>query len=235
MPAMTMPFDVKDTNELAGLAPGEAVSFRLIDAGTDAWIDHLRRIDTSNTNAPLASPQTRLARDVALLQPGDLLPEYHLTNQLGRPFTTAQFRGQALAITFLFTRCPYPTFCPRMASNFEEVQKKLLARSNAPTNWHLLTVSFDPQFDTPAVLAAYAQAHEYNPAHWTYATGDLVDITALGEQFGLQFWHDASGSISHNLRTAVINAAGRVQTILQGNEWSTDALVTAILEAARKP
>src|ERR1044071_1093230 len=121
---------------------------------------------------------------------GELLPEYHFTNQLGQPFSTAQFKGRALAITFLFTRCPFPTFCPRMVNQFAEAQQKLLAMSPEPANWHLLTISFDPEFDTPPVLKTYAQSHHYEPSRWTFATGELSDIEAFGEQFGLTFWPD---------------------------------------------
>jgi protein SCO1 len=232
MPAMTMPFEVKDTNELAGLEPGAPVSFRLTVTDREGWIDQVRKLGPPRTNGPPTTGPFRLVREVEPLKVGDMLPEYHLTNQFGTAFGTAQFKGQALAITWLFTRCPFPTFCPRTANDFAETQQKLLADSSGPTNWHLLTVSFDPAFDTPAVLAAYAQAYKYDPAHWTFATGALIDITALGEQFGLLFWHDETGSISHNLRTAVIGASGRVQRVFEGNQWTSTELTAEMLKAA---
>jgi protein SCO1/2 len=233
MPAMTMPFDVRDTNELAGLQAGDRVIFRLQATDTDAWIDHIRKIGPAlPTNQIPTTGEFRLVREAPRVEEGDLLPEYHLTNQFGQAFSTTQFNGQALALTFLFTRCPYPTFCPRMANNFEEAQQKLETLNGGPTNWHLLTVSFDPEFDTPAVLKTYAQFHKYDPAHSTFATGSLIDITALAEQLGLTFWHDENGSISHNLRTVVIGASGRVQKIFQGNEWTSAELVAEIVKAA---
>lgn len=241
MPGMTMPFDVRDTNLLTGLVPGERVEFRLVTTDTDAWIDQIRKLNTSVTNAGapdvISGPPTngpfRLVKEVEPLQVGEPFPEYHLTNQFGQAFSTRQYQGQALAITFLFTRCPYPTFCPRMANNFEEVQKQLLAMPGGPTNWQLLTVSFDPEFDKPAVLKAYAQSHEYEPGHWTFATGSLMDITALGDQVGLTFWHDETGIISHNLRTVVVDATGRVQQIFVGNQWTVGELVTEMLKAVK--
>ncbi len=228
MPGMTMPFDVKDTNELAGLAPGDAVSFRLTVTDTDGWIDQVRKLGTNS--APPPSPIT-VVKDLPLLKVGDALPEYHLTNQFGQAFSTTKFKGQATAITFLFTRCPFPTFCPRMANNFGEVQEKLLSLPNAPTNWQLLTVSFDPEFDTPDVLKAYAEAHHYNPERWTFATGSLSDITALGDQFGLAFWRDG-GSISHNLRTFVLDPSGRVRNVYEGNAWTSEELAGELSKAA---
>ena len=236
MPAMTMPFDVKDTNELAGLERGQRVTFRLIVADTEAWIDRVRRtgLPGISGSASPGQPTTRLARDVEPLSPGDLFPEYRLTNQLNQPFSTRDFQGQALAITFLFTRCPYPAFCPRMTAGFESAQQKLLALP-ALTNWQLLTVTFDPDYDTTQVLKQYAEAHQYDPRHWTFATGALIDITALGEQFGLAFWRDQpGGGINHNLRTAVIDASGRVQKIFEGNAWTGEELAAELRLAAGK-
>jgi len=230
MPAMTMPFEVRDTNELAGLEAGDPVTFRLLVTDTEGWIDRIRKTGPK-TNTPPTTGAFRRVRDVEPLNEGDPLPEYHFTNQFGRPFSTAQFKGQALAIEFLFTRCPFPTFCPFLANNFAEAQQKLLARTNAPANWQLLTISFDPEFDTPEVLRRYAEAHGGDPAHWTFATGDLMDITALGEQFSLAFWHE-DGGISHNLRAAVVDAAGRVQKIFAGNQWASDDLVAELELAA---
>ncbi len=233
MPGMTMPFDVKDTNELTGLAPEQPISFRLNVTETEGWVDKIK---------PLGPPQAAPAANVSSahpiratqpLQTGQPLPEYHLTNELGQPITTTQFKGQALAITFLFTRCPFPTFCPRLANDFEETQQKLLGLTNGPANWHLLTVSFDPEFDQPAVLKAYAEAHHYDPARWTFATGDLGDITSLGDLFGLAFWHDSTGSITHNMRTAVIDAHGNLQKVFEGKDWTSAELVAEIVKAAK--
>src|ERR1041385_6425204 len=233
MPAMTMTFEVKNTNELTGLQPGDAVSFRMLVTEDAGWIDTIRKINIATTNRPPTSGPFRLVREVPRLELGDTLPEYHLTNQFGRPISTTQFKGQALAITFLFTRCPFPTFCPLMANRFAEAQQKLLAMPNLSTNWHLLTVSFDPDFDKPEILKAYAERYKYAPAHSTYATGALIDVTALGEQVGLTFWKDDTGSISHNLRTVVFDRSGRLQKIFTGNQWSAEELVEELVKATK--
>jgi len=233
MPAMTMPFDVRDTNELAGLAPGDSIAFRMLVTDTDGWIDQIRKMAASTTNSPPITGPFRLVRDVEPLGIGDTLPEYHFTNQLGEVISTAQFKGGVLAITFLFTRCPFPTFCPLMSNHFAEAQKKLLEMPGAPKNWHLLTISFDPEFDKPSILKAYAERYKYDPTHWDFATGALIDITALSEQVGLNFWHDETGNISHNLRTVVINSSGRVHKIFSGNQWSSDELVQEMVKAAK--
>lgn len=232
MEAMTMPFEVKDTNELTGLAAGDAVAFRMIVTETDGWIDQIKKLNVPVTNAPPTTGPFRLVREVEPLSVGDLLPEYHFINQDGQRISTAQFKGKALAVTFLFTRCPFPTYCPQMSRNFSEVQKKLLAMTSAPTNWHLLTISFDPEFDKPAALKGYAANYGYDPEHWTFVTGELIDITAICEQFDLNFWHDENGLISHNLRTSIIDASGRVQKIYIGNQWTSDEVAQEIVKAA---
>jgi protein SCO1/2 len=231
MSAMTMPFDVKDTNELNNLEPGDPVSFRLIVANNYGWIDQIHKTG-ARTNVPAIDSPVSSGRNAEPLNEGDPFPEYHFTNQLGQAFSTTQFKGQALAITFLFTRCPFPNFCPLMANNFADAQKKLLAMPHAPTNWHLLTISFDPEFDSPTVLQKYAKTHGANPDRWTFATGALPDITAIGQQFGLTFWKEPAGIISHNLRTVVIDASGRVQKIFTGNSWEPEDLVAEMTKAS---
>lgn len=231
MEGMTMPFDVKDTNQLADLQPGDAVTFRLVATQNEDWIDQIHKTGAKTNVVSLGSP-FQIVRDAEPLNEGDLLPEYHFTNQLGQAISTAQYKGQALALEFLFTRCPYPQYCPLLASKFADVQKTLSAMPNAPTNWHLLTISFDPEFDTPAVLKNYAEAHNADPARWTFATGALPEVTAIGQRFGLVFWKEQAGIISHNMRTVVIDPAGRVQKIFQGNDWQPADLIAEMLKAA---
>src|SRR5687767_9541648 len=155
MEAMTMMFDVKNSNELAGLAPNDQIAFRMIVTENDGWIDQVKKIGVvaAPTNAPLPFRQVR---EVEPLKVGDLVPEYRFTNELGKAVSLSDFKGKAVALTFIFTRCPFPTFCPRMATNFKETYKLLKEKSGAPANWHLLALTIDPEFDTPAVLKDYA-------------------------------------------------------------------------------
>ncbi|HZL41780.1 MAG TPA: SCO family protein [Verrucomicrobiae bacterium] len=231
MSAMSMPFEVKDTNLLAGLEPGDPVYFRLVVTEAYGYIDAIQKTGPK-TNSPPTTGPFRLVRDVEPLKPGESLPEYHFTNELGRPFSTADYRGQALAVEFLFTRCPFPNFCPFMARTFQSAQTNLLGMAGSPTNWHLLTISFDPDFDTPEVLKGYAESHGYNSNRWTFATGELIDITAIGDQLGLSFWRDEAGSISHNLRVGVFDASGRLRKIFTGNQWTSQELADEMVKAA---
>lgn len=233
MDAMTMAFDVRDTNELAGLEAGDNIRFRMTVTDKDGWIDQIKKLDTPRPPPLPAAGGFRFVRDVDPLNPGDALPDYRFTNQLGQAMSFGQLRGQAMAFTFVFTRCPYPTFCPLMASNFRAVQEALLKMPNAPTNWQLFTISFDPEWDSPARLKAYAEGVHHDPRHWSFLTGDMADITAIAEQVGEVFARDADGpGISHNLRTVVVDARGRVQNILRENKWTPQELIAEILQAA---
>ncbi|MEO6182899.1 MAG: SCO family protein [Verrucomicrobiota bacterium] len=230
MAAMTMEFETRNTNELRGLKMGDAISFRMIVTGDDGWIDQVKRLSTPPTEAPSRSTFRRV-RDVEMLNVGDALPEYHFTNQFEQAVSLSQFKGQAVAIDFIFTTCPFPTMCPRLSQNFSDVQTKLKQMPNAPANWHLLTVSFDPEKDTSAVLKEYSGRFHADPQRWSFLTGDLIEITALAEQFGQTFWREG-GSLSHNVRTVVIDIEGRVQKIIPENKWTSDDLIAEILKAA---
>jgi len=230
MKAMTMPFEVKDAKELSGLKAGDAISFRMIVTEKEGWIDHVSKLNKAPEEMP--SRETfRVARAVEPLKVGDLLPEYHFTNELGQTVSLSQCKGQAIALTFIFTACPFPNFCPKMSSNFAEAAKKLNEMPNGPRNWHLFSISFDPENDTPTRLKSYAEAQHYDSQRWSFLTGDLIDVTAITEQFGQQFWRDGT-SISHNLRTVVIDARGRVQKIIPENKWTSDELVQELVKAA---
>jgi protein SCO1/2 len=230
MAAMTMPFDVKDTNELVGLHVNDRVTFQMIVLPDDAWIEQIK---VTGQAAVIPAAKIQVVHEAEPLSVGDALPERHFTNELGQAVSTTQFKGQAVVITFLFTRCPYPTFCPLMAANLASTQRRLAALTNGPTNWQLLAVTIDPEHDSPAVLREYAQRYNYDPAKWSFLTGELGNITAFAEQFGLKFERDArSGLPNHNLRTVVVGANGRIQSIVAGNEWTVDELVRGVVKAA---
>jgi protein SCO1/2 len=235
MPSMTMTFDVKNDQDLAGLQPGDSVSFHMIVTEKEGWIEQIRKTGAVTPIVTSAPDNFRAVREVEPLKEGDMMPDYHFTNELGQAMTLSDYKGQALALTFIFTRCPFPNFCPRMSDNFGEAQKRLKTMSNPAPNWHLLSISFDPEFDKPPVLKAYSLRFGADPKRWNFATGALIDVTAITEQFGLMFWKptpEQPGSISHNLRTVVINASGRIQKVFTENGWKVDDLVAEIVKAA---
>ncbi|MCB1125762.1 MAG: SCO family protein, partial [Verrucomicrobiae bacterium] len=168
----------------------------------------------------------------AALRPGDFLPPARVRDEDGTVFDLADWRGNAVAFTFFFTRCPLPDYCPRMSRHFAATQELLKARTDAPTNWSLLSISFDPEFDTPMVLKGYAAAQGCDTNHWLFATAGEAEIEAFGRQFDLILVRE-KGSISHNLRTVVVDPAGQITTILPDNKWAPEALAEALIEAAK--
>jgi protein SCO1/2 len=233
MEAMTMVLDVRDAQELNGLQSGDYVSFRMLVTDDDGWIDQIRKVDGPRTPLPTEPTSFRRVRQVEPLALGDQLPEYTFTNSQNRVVRFSDFKGRAVAFTFIFTRCPFPTFCPRLSTSFAETQAKLQALPNGPTNWNLLSITIEPEYDTPERLKAYGARYKADPAHWEFLTGDLIDITALGEQFGLQFWRaNANEPINHNVRTVVVDAAGKVQWVTPENEWKPEGLAEQIVKAA---
>ena len=235
MPAMTMPFDVKEPKELNGLKPGDQISFRMLVTTNDGWIDRIQVVG-SDTNAVATPPPVRITSSVPLLEAGSLLPDYTLTNELGRVIRLSEFRGQVLAFTFIFTRCPYPDFCPRMTDLFARAQKHLAGEPDAPKNVRFLSISFDPEHDTPELLRAYAERHNYDPSRWTLATGAWDQLEPLTGHFGLIFGRDVPPEkMEHNLRTVVVRPSGKIQAILPSNEWQSEDLIREIRAAAAEP
>jgi protein SCO1/2 len=225
MDPMTMPFNVKTPAELKGLQSGDRVTFQLSVTASDDWIDEIKKGKGHPKKAKRSEPATGIVHQ---LQLGESVPDFVLTNQAGQAIRLGDFKGQALAFTFFFSRCPLPTFCPRMNNNFELAQQAL--QTEPRTNWQLLSVSFDPSSDTPERLSDFATLHHSDPRHWSFATSSQEEIRKLGGAFGLKFWRE-SGSFSHNLRTVVVNGSGRVQKVLAGNEWQAADLVEEMRKA----
>lgn len=234
MPRMTMELTVRDTNELAGVTAGDVVTFRLLATEEEHWIDTVRRAYGTQAGAGLAAAATPVSPEARarVLSAGEVVPDVDLLDENGRTLRFSDLRGQVVAFTFIFTRCPLPDFCPRMNKHLADARRLLRADGNAPTNWLMLSISFDPAFDKPAVLRSYANTYRQGDAgNWLFAAAaeaGLKDI--LAPRLDLRMaWE--GGSISHNLRTVVIDREGRVFRQLNGNVWSAADLTNAVLSA----
>lgn len=227
MAAMTMPFAVKQPAELATLHVGDEISFQLHVTEDESWIDKIVKRGTGSPPPPAEKP----AGETSPIHPPHPLLDYPFTNELGRAVSLNDFRGQALAITFFFTRCPLPEFCPRLSKNFQAASQKLAAMPSGPTNWHFLSVSFDPAFDTPAMLKAYGESYQYDPRHWSFLTGPADQIAELARQSGVSY-QLADGTINHNFRTLIVDAAGHLQTVFPTSGDLSDQIVAEILKAS---
>ena len=243
MEKMSMEFEVRGATEWPALKVGDRVAFTLQATESDGWIEGLRpstdvAVSATSTNSTAAItpilPIPRIAHYQPLLV-GDTLPDYPLTNHLGQSMILSQFRGQAIAFTFFFTTCPFPTMCPRMTTNFRDAYRDLLTNTGTmtPTNWHLFSITIDPQRDTPEMLKDYARRNDSSPEHWTYLTGDGSQIEILGRHFGLNFFLEA-GALNHNLRTVVVNPKGKITKIFTGNEWKSSELAEEMRRALKE-
>lgn len=226
MPAMTMPFKVKDARLTQGRRPGDLVKATLLVTDEDAWLEGLEKTGW----APFAEPSAAEPRPATrLVQPGEAIPDVTLIDQDGRPFRLSSLHGSAVLLTFIYTRCPLPTFCPLMDRHFQAVQKAI-QEGRLPSSVRLVSVSFDPEFDTPAVLKAHAARVGADSRLWTFATAPRPQVDALGSRLGLSVIREAQdpAAITHNLRTAVIDRQGRLVTVLNGNEWRPAQAISAL-------
>ena len=228
MPSMTMPFVARDPKQIADLKTGDAISFRMAVIKKDFWIENVKKIRREEVDVaePKQTSSVSTAPDVRLKE-GDEMPAFSLTNQNGERISLDTFRGQPFALTFVFTRCPVPNFCPLMSNNFEELQAAIKGGSGPLVTTRLLSVTLDPGYDTPKILNEYAAFHHADPKIWTFATGDGKEIDSLTRAFSV-YRQNEGGTISHGLATALINRNGTVERIWRGNAWTAAEVTEAI-------
>jgi len=228
MPAMTMPFPVKDPALLNHLAPGNEVQFELLVTDDDSWISHIEKIPAEAAAPATAGSKSLDALETECLHAGDQVPDFTLTNQDGHPIHLHDFHGQAVVLTFIYTRCPLPNFCPLMSKNFSALEQRLA--QEFPNRFQLLSISMDPEFDRPDVLKAYASRYGANPKDWTFAVGDDDSLNFVAGLMGLYF-EKQNGLISHDLRTAVIGPDGRLVQLWKSNLWTPYEIQRTVREA----
>jgi len=234
MPKMTMEFNVRNTNELKGLAAGDTIIFHVKATEEESWIEDIHRAGTNELIAPIPSgPSTASLLHISKLKPGDAIPDAELWSEENKPIRVSDFQGRALAFTFIFTRCPLPDFCPRMNQNFTRARELLFQQTNGPTNWQFLSISFDPEFDRPGVLTRYAYSYRgRNTDRWLFAAAPANVLSAMTPQLDFRFANEG-GSFVHNLRTVVLDTKGRLFRQFDGNKWKPRDLADAMIEAAR--
>jgi protein SCO1/2 len=231
MPAMTMAFVVleKDAALLEGVTPGDEVTGRLVAPDSRYWLEDLVVVK-KGTPDPNATPLP----DVHGLHPGEAVPDVALVNQDGEALRLSDYQGRSVALTFIFTRCPLPDYCPLMMKNFAAAHAALVADEDLAASTHLLTVSFDTAHDTPEVLRTFGEPFQKTDppfTHWELAGGTDEAIRTLGGPLGLDYVEE-SRSFTHNLRTAVIDPEGNLHLLRRGNEWTPEDLVADLRAAA---
>jgi protein SCO1 len=213
MDAMTMPFNVKEDWALEALAPGQAVEAILVVQEDRSWIEGIRISQTVSTSDPVNT--------IVPPQQGDEIPDFELLNQDNRRIKLSQYRGRPLLLTFIYTRCPLPEFCPRTSRNFSEIYREMQSAPPSAKKPHLLTISFDTDYDAPAVLRDYARGlmHPLSFENWEFATGSAEEIRKITSYFGL-IYRKESGQITHSLVTALIGPDRKLMRLYHRNEWT---------------
>ena len=229
MEAMTMPYRLRDTRILGELHPGDMITADvLVSQGGDAavYVDHF--VVTGE-----AKPDYRPAVQYHVPQPEDQVPDFRLVNEDGQPIHLAQFRGKALLLTFIYTRCPLPDFCPRVTHNFAVLEKSLAAYPALYAKTHLLCASFDPDGDTPARLKSYGETYLGSMApkafsHWDFAVSNKPELHSMAQWFDVGLTKEPDGAVTHTLSTTLIGPNGKVIHFYPGNEWTPEELMADV-------
>jgi protein SCO1/2 len=222
MPAMVMPYKVNDAALLDGKTPGDLITATLVVEEVNAYLSAI----TKTGHGPIKNAGGGPAiTDSDILGPGDTVPGTPLVDEAGRPRPLTSWHGHRVALTFMYTRCPLPEFCPLMDRHFRTLQDEI-RKSDDLADVRLVSITLDPEFDTPQVLRQHAKSAGSDPAIWTLLTGNTEDVLAVARRFGiLTEPGETEGIVVHNLRTAVIDSEGRVVTIHSGNMWTPAELV----------
>ncbi len=224
MPAMTMPFTFANARDRERLSPGDVVQFTFrVGAGPS---QAMNVTVTGRDPATVAAYGAASARNSARLRAGDPVPLFSLVDQDGAPLSAGDFAGRRTVVTFIFTRCPVPEYCPAIAGRLREVQRAL-AKDASLVDVRLLSVTLDPQHDTPPVLRDYGRAMGADFGRWRFATGTPEQVSALARAFAV-YSQASGGTIDHTLATALIDARGRVVEIWRGHLWEVKDVIDAL-------
>lgn len=230
MEAMTMPYKLKNPGIISELHPGDSITATLIATNDSDLLDEIVIIAQ-------AKPDYKPSFFYHPIQPGDRIPDFHLLNQSDRQIHLAQFRGKVLLMTFIYTRCPLADFCPRMSRNFAQIDKMLAADPELYKKTHLLSVSFDPDYDTPAVLKSYGSSYtgKYTNetfAHWDFAAPSKADLAPVLRFFDVGATPEKDRTITHSLSTLVIGPDGKVFKWYPTNDWTPEQIVNDVKQLA---
>jgi protein SCO1 len=223
MPAMTMPFFVKDKSTLNDMAPGDEIKATLVYDLGRSWIENpaITKLKSSSNN-----PNPTNVKEAA---PMDEVPDLSFVNQDEKSVNLKQYRGRAVLLTFIYTRCPIPDYCILMSNNFAEIHRQIQGDSSLAAKTHLLSISIDPSYDTPKVLRSYGERYLKDSSKdrfksWEFLSGSNEEVARAAQFFGLTYGPEGN-QIVHSLRTAIIDPQGKVFKVYKGNEWKPSEVV----------
>jgi len=233
MDAMTMPYQLKDPSIVSELHAGDVITADVLvskDTAETVLLDHIVVVAQ-------ARPDYKPTVFYHVPAAGDKVPDFRLRNQDGREIHLGQFKGRALLLTFIYTRCPLPNFCPLVTHNFAVINGQLAANPGLYARTHLLCVSFDPEHDTPARLRAYGATYIGSDAknafaHWDFAVPAQPALLEMAKFFDVGITHGADDTITHTLSTTLIGPDGKVVEFYPGNEWTAEQVVADVKKLA---
>jgi len=238
MGAMTMSYRIKPASMLGHLTAGDLISADVVvaepansEGPSDYWLENVKVTGQVKMPAPSSGP----GASQRMPQPGDAVPNFSFTNQDGQRVSLKEYHGKVLLLTFIYTRCPFPDYCPRMSANFAEIYRHLQTDPSLKSSTRLLSLSFDPERDTPKVLREYAfkVAHTRDEAlfkRWEFGAPREDDLPKIANFFGILYKADG-GLITHNLSTTVIGPDGKIVKWYHGNDWQVPDLIKDASEA----
>jgi len=227
MPAMTMTYTVATPELMQGRAVGETIVATLEVGEGQARLTSI----THTGSGPVPESANAIALATGILQEGDSIPDAALIDEHDQRFSVADWKGKVTLLTFTYTRCPLPDFCPLMDEHFSSIQDRIAADPQLVASVRLVSVTVDPTHDTPAVLAAHAAKRHAKPAIWTFATGDERTVGRFAGALGVTIVREKDDTVTHALRTFLISRDGRIWKIFPGNDWKVDEVVAAIRNA----
>jgi protein SCO1/2 len=236
MAAMTMPYNVHDPKQLEGIAPGDLINATLIVETNDAYLTNLKKVgEAPLPKAPAEAATPSATSGFELLKPGEAVPDATFVDQNGKRRAFKAFQGAPVLVTFIYTKCPMPTFCPLMDQHFATIQKKMKDDPALKGRAHLVSISFDPINDTPPALKAHAKKLGADQSTWTFLTGDRDEIDKFAMRFGVSVARATTDQrdITHNLRTAIVDAGGKLVKVYIGNEWTPDQALADLAPIVR--
>ncbi len=220
MDAMTMAFKIKDSTLFDRVKVGDSIVATLAVSRVESWLEGVEVVGSGDGS--YLTPDDIMFKKLYAV--GEPLPDLTFIDQEGKPFTFASLRGKAVAVTFIYTRCPLPDFCILMSNNFSKVQAIMKRDRERAGAWHLVTVSFDPANDSPDVMKRYGVQYGADFGVWDFITADKATIDAFATGFDLYVASGDGGLIDHTLRTVLIDPEGRLVATIKGNSWTAEDL-----------
>jgi protein SCO1/2 len=232
MGAMTMPYPVKSPLAFAQVGAGDQITADVVVSGSEYWLENVVVVKKADPNAP---PGPSTPPEIHEPHPGDVVPDFVLLNQDGKQIHLADFHGESVLLTFIYTRCPLADFCPAMSTRFSVIEEALQKNRQALGKTHLLSISFDPAHDSPKVLREYGSGYlqgagEKDFRHWEFVVAPEINLKDVAAFFGLAYMPDEKQFV-HSMSTAIISPTGKIYKWYGGKDWQTSDVMKDLLSS----